>query len=38
MIYFWGSSIRLDVLEAVYEFNLYDRYDWGIFFKIGEIY
>ena len=27
MIYFWGSNIKLDVFEAVYELNQYDRYD-----------
>jgi len=33
MIYFWVSSIGLDVLEAVYEFNSYDSYNWGIYFN-----
>ena len=27
MVYFWGSNIKLDVFEAVYELNQYDRYD-----------
>lgn len=27
MVYFWGSNIKLDVLEAVYELNQYERYD-----------
>ena len=27
MIYFWGSNIKLDVFEAVYNLNKYDRYD-----------
>ena len=27
MIYFWGSNIKLDVFEAVYQLNQYDRYD-----------
>ena len=27
MIYFWGSNIKLDVFEAVYGLNQYDRYD-----------
>jgi len=27
MVYFWGSNIKLDVFEAVYALNQYDRYD-----------
>ena len=27
MIYFWGSNIKLDVFEAVYDLEQYDRYD-----------
>lgn len=27
MVYFWGSNIKLDVFEAVYELSQYDRYD-----------
>ena len=27
MIYFWGSNIKLDVYEAVYNLEQYDRYD-----------
>ncbi len=27
MVYFWGSNIKLDVFEAVYGLNQYDRYD-----------
>ena len=27
MIYFWGSNIKLDVFESVYQLNQYDRYD-----------
>ena len=27
MVYFWGSNIKLDFFEAVYELNQYDRYD-----------
>ncbi len=29
MVYFWGSNIKLDVFEAVYDLNPYDRYDGG---------
>ena len=29
LIYFWGSNIKLDVFEAVYGLNQYDRYDAG---------
>ena len=29
MVYFWGSNIKLDVFEAVYGLNQYDRYDAG---------
>lgn len=27
MVYFWGSNIKLDVFETVYDLNQYDRYD-----------
>ena len=27
MVYFWGSNIKLDVFEAVYDLEKYDRYD-----------
>jgi dipeptidyl aminopeptidase/acylaminoacyl peptidase len=27
MVYIWGSNIKLDVFEAVYELSQYDRYD-----------
>jgi len=27
MVYFWGSNIKLDVFEAVYDLDQYDRYD-----------
>ena len=27
MVYFWGSNIKLDFFEAVYELSQYDRYD-----------
>ncbi len=27
MVYFWGSNIKLDVFEAVYGLEQYDRYD-----------
>ena len=27
MVYFWGSNIKLDVFEAVYKLEQYDRYD-----------
>ena len=27
MVYFWGSNLKLDVFEAVYELDKYDRYD-----------
>ncbi|NQZ76892.1 MAG: alpha/beta hydrolase [Ekhidna sp.] len=27
MVYFWGSNLKLDVFEAVYNLNQYDRYD-----------
>ncbi len=27
MVYFWGSNIKLDVFEQVYELNQYDRYN-----------
>jgi predicted esterase len=27
MVYFWGSNAKLDVFEAVYDLNQYNRYD-----------
>ena len=27
MVHFWGSNIKLDVFESVYQLNQYDRYD-----------
>ncbi|MGB1392769.1 MAG: hypothetical protein ACPG6G_00855 [Flavobacteriaceae bacterium] len=27
MVYFWGSNIKLDIFEAVYNLEQYDRYD-----------
>jgi len=27
MVYFWGSKVKLDVFEAVYDLEQYDRYD-----------
>lgn len=27
MVYFWGSNLKLDVFEAVYNLDQYDRYD-----------
>jgi len=27
MVYYWGSNIKLDVFEAVYDLEKYDRYD-----------
>jgi len=27
MVYFWGSNIKLDVFESVYDLNQYNRYD-----------
>ena len=27
MVYFWGSNIKLEVFEAVYDLEQYDRYD-----------
>jgi len=27
MVYFWGSNLKLDVFEAVYDLHQYDRYD-----------
>lgn len=27
MVYFWGSNLKLDVFEAVYDLEQYDRYD-----------
>lgn len=27
MVYFWGSNVKLDLFEAVYDLEQYDRYD-----------
>ena len=29
MVYFWGSNAKLDLFEAVYDLEQYDRYDAG---------
>ena len=41
MVYFWGSNIKLDVFESVYQLNQYDRYDVNdpeLFMAHGEAY
>ncbi len=41
MVYFWGSNIKLDVYEAVYNLEQYDRYDSNdpeLFMGHGEAY
>lgn len=41
MIYFWGSNIKLDVFESVYQLNQYERYDVNdpeLFMAHGEAY
>lgn len=41
MVYFWGSNIKLDVFEAAYELEQYDRYDANdpeLFMGHGEAY
>ena len=41
MIYFWGSNIKLDVFESVYQLNQYERYDSNdpeLFMAHGEAY
>lgn len=35
MVYFWGSNIKLDVFEAVYELNRYDSGDPELFMGHG---
>ncbi|GAB1308515.1 hypothetical protein KH5_11980 [Urechidicola sp. KH5] len=36
MVYFWGSNIKLDVFEAVYELNRYDSNDPELFMAHGD--
>ena len=41
MIYFWGSNIKLDVFESVYQLSQYERYDVNdpeLFMAHGEAY
>ena len=41
MVYFWGSNIKLDVFEDVYNLDQYDRYDAAdpeLFMGHGEAY
>jgi len=41
MVYFWGSNIKLDVFESVYQLNQYDRYDVNdpeLFMAHGQAY
>ena len=41
MVYFWGSNLKLDVFEAVYDLEQYDRYDSNdpeLFMGHGEAY
>jgi len=38
MVYFWGSNIKLDVFEAVYELNRYDSNDPELFMAHGNEY
>ena len=41
MVYFWGSNIKLDVFEGVYNLEQYDRYDSNdpeLFMGHGEAY
>lgn len=38
MVYFWGSNIKLDVFEAVYELNRYDSNDPELFMAHGDQY
>ncbi|WP_394205381.1 hypothetical protein [Shewanella waksmanii] len=38
MVYFWGSNIKLDVFEGVYQFNRYDADDPELFMGHGEAY
>lgn len=41
LVYLWGSNIKLDVFEAVYELEQYDRYDSSdpeLFMGHGEAY
>ncbi len=35
MVYFWGSNIKLDVFEGVYELNRYDNEDPELFMAHG---
>ncbi len=36
MVYFWGSNIKLDVFESVYELNRYDSTDPELFMAHGD--
>ncbi len=38
MVYFWGSNLKLDVFEAVYELNRYDSNDPELFMAHGNEY
>ena len=41
MVYFWGSNIKLDVYESVYQLMQYERYDTNdpeLFMAHGEAY
>ena len=38
MVYFWGSNLKLDVFEAVYELNRYDSNDPELFMAHGDQY
>lgn len=38
MVYFWGSNIKLDVFEAVYDLNRYDSSDPELFMAHGDQY
>lgn len=35
MVHFWGSSVKIDLYEAVYGVNLYDSYDPELFMAHG---
>lgn len=38
MVYFWGSNIKLDVFETVYDLNRYDNNDPELFMAHGDQY
>ena len=38
MVYFWGSNIKLDVFEGVYDLNRYDSNDPELFMAHGDQY